>query len=575
MKWTVGAKIGAGYAAALCIMIALAVMSYADVNALARAWHWEAHAYQELAKIDEILADLTAIESAERGFILTGSEEFQASYRNGMSDLSTDMRDVRAHFADDPSQMARLDGIDKKSRELLDIFEENMRLRKEKGLKSASEAIDEGRGKRIMDSLKISMSELKNEELALLARREDEVKRSISHSRDSIFLGLASSLILLALLSLFITRGISPHLRKLSLAAERISSGDLLVDLPVLKTGDETGMLARSFGSMVGYIQKMAHAAERISRADLSDDVKPLSERDVLGNAFAHMVESLRTMTREINEGIVILASSASEISTSISQFASSSMQAGSAVNETATTVEEVKQTTDIARQKAQSVALGAQKMVTLSQAGKRSTDDTIAEMSGIKEQMEHIQQGIMMLNEHSQAIGEIITAVDDLAEQSNILAVNAAIEAAKAGDEGKGFSVVAHEIRRLAEQSKLSTAKVRAILNDIQKATGASVMAAEQGSKAVETGVRQSTVAGVSIQTLLQSIAESAQAATQIEISSQQQLVGVEQVSIAMESIRQASSQNLTGAKQLEAAASNLKDLGGNLRSLVERFRM
>src|SRR5690606_7732014 len=126
--------------------------------------------------------------------------------------------------------------------------------------------------------------------------------------------------------------------------------------------------------------------------------------------------------------------------------------------------------------------------------------------------------------SEQGQAIGEIIAAVNDLAEQSNLLAVNAAIEAAKAGEHGRGFAVVAQEVRSLAEQSKQATAQVRTILQDIQKATTAAVLATEQGSKAVEDGVRQTTEAGEAIAALAEMIDEAAQAATQIAASSQQQ---------------------------------------------------
>src|SRR5207302_9134131 len=117
-----------------------------------------------------------------------------------------------------------------------------------------------------------------------------------------------------------------------------------------------------------------------------------------------------------------------------------------------------------------------------------------------IQSQMESIAESIVRLSEQSQSIGEIISTVNDLAEQSNLLAVNAAIEAAKAGEQGKGFTVVAHEVKSLAEQSKQATSQVRAILSDIQRATNGAAMAVEQGAKAVEEGVRQSAEAGRSI---------------------------------------------------------------------------
>src|SRR3970282_695348 len=139
----------------------------------------------------------------------------------------------------------------------------------------------------------------------------------------------------------------------------------------------------------------------------------------------------------------------------------------------------------------------------------------------------------------------------------------------------GKGFAVVAQEVRSLAEQSKQATAQVRGILGDIQKATSAAVMDTEQGSKAVEAGVKQSTETGDSIRTLADSIAEAAQAATQIAASAQQQLVGMDQVALAMENIKQASTQNVASTKQAETATQSLHDLGQKLKQLVGQYQV
>jgi methyl-accepting chemotaxis protein len=195
--------------------------------------------------------------------------------------------------------------------------------------------------------------------------------------------------------------------------------------------------------------------------------------------------------------------------------------------------------------------------------------------MKHSQDQMGSIAASIVRLSEQNQAIGEIIATVSDLAEQSNLLAVNAAIEAAKAGEQGKGFAVVAQEVKSLAEQSKQAAAQIRAILNDIQSAMSTAVMATEQGSKAVEAGVKQSEEAGRAIRMLAESIAESGQAATQIAASSQQQLVGMDQVVGAMESIKQASAQNVAGTRQIETAAQNLHRLGQTLKQLVEHYKV
>ena len=334
----------------------------------------------------------------------------------------------------------------------------------------------------------------------------------------------------------------------------------------------ETG---QSFAHMIEYIQDMGVAATRIADGDLTVDVTPKSEKDDLGNAFAGMIANLRRQAQELIDSVSMLASATQEIATSIAEQASSATEAASAVAETSTSVEEVKQTAVVSNQKSQMVSEVAQESVQISEQGTEAAEAVIEGMEHIQEQMSLIADRIVQLSEQSQAIGEIITTVNGLADQSNLLAVNAAIEAVKAGEQGKGFGVVAQEVRSLAEQSKQATTQVRTILNDIQKAVSAAVMATEQGSKAVAAGQTQVNQAGASIQSLFESVQESAQAATQIAASSQQQLVGLDQVAAAMGSIKQASEQNMDSSRQLDSAAQNLNDLGVKLQELVSRYNL
>jgi methyl-accepting chemotaxis protein len=277
-----------------------------------------------------------------------------------------------------------------------------------------------------------------------------------------------------------------------------------------------------------------------------------------------------RTITRELRESIAQLSASSAEILSTTTQVASGAAETAAAVSETTATVEEVKQTAQLASQKARYVSESAQKASNVSQAGRKSVEEAIQGMRRIREQMESIAESIVQLSEQSHAIGEIIATVNDLAEQSNLLAVNAAIEATRAGEQGKSFGVVAQEIRSLAEQSRQATGQVRTILGDIQKATNVAVLATEQGNKAVEAGVKQSTETDEAIRLLSVSINEAAQAATQIAASSQQQMIGMDQVVLAMNNIKQASEQNVTGTKQAELAAQGLYEMGGRLSALV-----
>ncbi|OGU77918.1 MAG: hypothetical protein A2279_02920 [Stygiobacter sp. RIFOXYA12_FULL_38_9] len=201
--------------------------------------------------------------------------------------------------------------------------------------------------------------------------------------------------------------------------------------------------------------------------------------------------------------------------------------------------------------------------------------DETVSGMNNIQVQMESVANTIVRLSEQSQQIGGIIASVNDVADQSNLLAVNASIEAAKAGEQGKGFAVVAQEIKSLAQQSKQATILVRNILVDIQKATSAAVMATEQTSKAVENGVKQSTQAGESIRKLAEGSSRAVEAATQIVASSQQQVVGMDQIGLAMNNINQAGAENAASMLQAEKAAKGLNELGQKLKAMVEQYKI
>lgn len=325
-------------------------------------------------------------------------------------------------------------------------------------------------------------------------------------------------------------------------------------------------------------LKNISELSRRVAAGDLTANIA-LSERTdevgMLAQSFHHMIAMLRKLTLEIREGMTVLTSSSSEILATTTQVASGATEAATAVSQTTTTVEEVKQTVLVSNQKARQVSDTAQKTAQVSQTGQKAVEQMIRGMNRIREQTASAADSIVKLSEQSQAIGEIIATVNDLAEQSNVLAVNAAIEASKAGEHGKGFTVVAQEIKSLAEQSKQATAQVRSLLGDIQKATGAAVMAIDLSGKAVETGVQQSDEADNAIQMLGEGVVEAAQAAMQIAASSQQQLVGMDQVVLAMENIKQASMHNMAGTKQAEVAAQNLHELGLKLKQMVERYQV
>ncbi len=482
MKWSVGTKIGAGYALALMILVILGVVSYRNTTGLIDAAQMRAHSYQVLENLERVLSTLEAAETGQRGYIIVGEDRYLEPYQSGVSSVKQAIQSLRELTVDNPTQLQRLNALEPLIAVKLAELKETIALRKSKGFDAAVKVVRTDNGKKTMDDARKVIAEMGDEERMLLEQRSNEMKVTSNTTISVIVYGIPFAFALLILVGFWITR----------------------------------------------------------------------------------------TITRQLRESVDQLSTSSAEILATTTQIASGAAETASAVSETTATVEEVKQTAQVSSQKARNVSDSAQKASLVFQGGRKAVEEAMQGMQRIQEQMESIAESIVRLSEQSQAIGEIIATVNDLAEQSNLLAVNAAIEAAKAGEQGKGFTVVAQEIKSLAEQSRQATAQVRTILGDIQKATSTAVLATEQGNKAVQAGVKQTTETGEAIRLLADSVSEAAQAATQIAASSQQQMVGMDQVALAMENIKQASVQNVSGTRQAEIAAQSLHELGQKLSDMI-----
>jgi len=383
----------------------------------------------------------------------------------------------------------------------------------------------------------IDIDNLINHNESRSTMRLQEAEKAQADARLSMFILGGVAILLAVVISILMTLSITRPLTLSLEAADLIVLKDLTRDLSVYeKRGDEFGVLIQSFN---------------------------------------RMAEMLRDQMKEILDGVNVLASSSSEILASTTQIASGSAETAAAITETTTTVEEVRQAAQLSSQKAKNLSDSSTRVAEVSLSGQKAVNETVDGMNHIRIQMEEIAQTVIRLSEQSQSIGGIIASVTDLADQSNLLAVNAAIEAAKAGEHGKGFAVVAQEIRNLAEQSKQATLQVRNILNDVQKATSDAVLATEQGNKAVEEGLEKSVQAGEAIRLLAESSEGAAQISIQIVASSQQQMVGMDQIGVAMQNINQAGIETAASMTQAEESVKNLYELGQKLKEIVEQFKM
>jgi methyl-accepting chemotaxis protein len=406
---------------------------------------------------------------------------------------------------------------------------------------------------------------------------------------------VAVGAVILALgLGFLLGRRIAGNLGKVTRAASALAAGDLSQRVYV-HTGDELEQLATAFNTMADTLQArmeterrdketLMHAVAaysaftgRVAQGDLTVRIDNTFEGELalLAQQLNGMAAGLAELTGELRNGTQSISTAATEILATVSEHTASANQQSAAINQVTATVSEAQASSQQVVAKAGEVAQVAQDAVRVGQDGTEAVDAILKGMQEIRSKVEEIAQNILSLSEQTQQIGDIIATVTDIADQSNILAINAAIEAAKAGEQGKGFAVVAGEVRNLAEQSKQATGKVRTILVDIQKATNAAVLVTEQGSRGVEHGMSLTQRAGGVINQLSTTVRSTAQAAQQISAASRQQNLAMEQIAQAMREINQATLQFVTGAKQSQAAAEGLTDLAHELQTLAERYQV
>lgn len=294
-----------------------------------------------------------------------------------------------------------------------------------------------------------------------------------------------------------------------------------------------------------------------------------------LGDAVNRMLDRVQGVVTEISDALKRVDADTQEILDATAQQISMANEQDDVVTETTATVNEVRATVTETAERAQSVAETAQVSVEISRKGMEAVSQTISGMELIRRRVEDIADNILVLSEHTQQIGEIIAAVNNLADQSRMLALNASVEAARAGEEGKGFAVVALEVRNLADQNREATVQVREILGEIQRATNSAVMVTEEGSKGVDQGVILVNSAGDSIRNLSHAIEEAAMAAMQIAASTRQQTIGMDQLTQAMRMIKHATTETLNGTMQVKASVQNLREAANRINAVLAGLKL
>jgi methyl-accepting chemotaxis protein len=277
-----------------------------------------------------------------------------------------------------------------------------------------------------------------------------------------------------------------------------------------------------------------------------------------------------RRLGHDIGVAIQHIRSASAELQSAASQQATGARETATSMNEISTTVSELLATSRQIAESAQRVAHISEETAGAARTGDQTVRSAHESITGIKQQVDHVVAYMLDLGKKSQQIGSVVDIINELAEQTNILSINASIEAAGAGEGGRRFAVVADEIRKLAERTGGSTREIAALIEEIRAAVNTTVMATEGGAKAVEAGARQFGDVTAAFGHIVKLVATSTDAAREIELSTKQQTTAVEQVNIAITNAAQATKETEASSTQTLQTAGQLATLSGDLAQLV-----
>lgn len=426
-------------------------------------------------------------------------------------------------------------------------------------------------------------------------------------------LGSQLSVILASVASLWLARFITNPLLEIVKVADKIAREGDLSQRSVTRYQDEVGLMSASFNQLIGSLNDMANIAEEISMGNLTVEVEPKSVHDDLGNAFKKMIASLRETVSSVAVNAAELNQSAAELSdaslqartatdqitNSMQQLAASSQEQSAVVFRTSSSVDQMARAIEgVARgaqeqsqsvstateitdqistairqvaQNANAVSTDSASAADAAKKGSQTVEVTLSGMQTIKTKVGAASAKIEEMGKRSQEIGAIVETIEDIASQTNLLALNAAIEAARAGEQGKGFAVVADEVRKLAERSSLATKEIGSLIKGIQNTVSEAVQAMEESSTEVNQGVENANLAGKALTDILTATeAVNKQAALASEATGRMEVASQELVN-AVDAVSQIVEQNTAATEEMAATSNEVAQSIEHISSATE----
>ncbi len=382
------------------------------------------------------------------------------------------------------------------------------------------------------------------------------------------------ALVVTSAIGYFLSRRIVSPIEQVARAAENLAEGDFEQELHI-SAKNEIGALAAAFGRLTGYMRDMTTAARAIANNDLTGAVRPRGKKDALGKAFNIMVHNLNSVIVQLSVNAENLGKSADQINNLSDNLLTGSQSQQAQIEQVSTAIQQMAATVVESSRHAGEAAGASEQAAGTAGTGGQVVDDTAHAMERIAEVVTAVSHSIGDLSESAAQIGGIVNVIDEVADQTNLLALNAAIEAARAGEQGRGFAVVADEVRKLADRTGRATAEISGMIKTIQQKTDGVVTTMEESLGEVKQGQEMAHRASASLTEIVAMASQVTDMITQIATATDEQSAVAEQISQNAEQISMVTRNTSEAAQQSADAAAGLNDQAAGLRRLVARFRL
>ena len=575
MKFTIGKRIALGYLLSILAMIALGAASHYGATQYISANQWSEHTYKVLIELDDILSVTKDAELAARGYVVSGDERFRQQFEKCRKDYPRHINDVVVLTKDNKDQNDRILELGTLVTNKFKALETMLDQHKSDGTNTAAVSNIVVDSKLALDVIRNKVRDIQAVEDELLKKRNADATRLSELSELTIIIGTIVTCGLLLLIGLAVTRSISVPLGQVTTLANTIAAGEISIELKTTSRSDEVGDLTNAFVRMAQNLRQIAEATKQVAAGNLAVGIKPQSERDVMGNAVADMTKRLSELIGQVQRSGIQVNTSVAEIAATAKQQQATATEIAGTTTEIGATSRQISATSQELVKTMGDVASVALETTDLAGAGRKSLSRMEGTMHQLVEAAGTINSRLSILNEKAGNINQVVTTINKVADQTNLLSLNAAIEAEKAGEYGRGFAVVATEIRRLADQTAVATYDIEQTVKEMQTAVSAGVMSMDKFSEEVRRAVEEVRRVGEQLSRIIEQVQALTPRFDSVNDGMQTQAAGAQQISEALGQLSEAAQQTAESLRQSTAAIDQLNDAASGLRTSVTRFKV